>query len=165
MVHLVKEGTFYHANDWSAWLLVRFPIGEAVNKPLSVTAKRLEDGYVHAFVGFPATSMQKYIPNDGSVQFQPVNDNQIDVTLTQVDFGDATEEDIRRQVDEWKASLPMKDSKKQRRESGEAREQAPRARRLSDIAGQILAFDLSHSSPADAWEFIRSLQRDVAAIF
>ena len=69
VVHLIKEGNFYHANDWSAWLMTKFPIGEAINKPMNVTAKKLKDGYIHAFVGFPVTSIGKYVPNDGSVTF------------------------------------------------------------------------------------------------
>jgi hypothetical protein len=94
VIHLQKEGSFYHANDWSAWLMTKYPIGEAVNKPMTVTAKKLKDGYIHAFVGFPATSLAKYVPNDGSVEFKPVSDMQIDVTLN-LDFGDASVEDVR----------------------------------------------------------------------
>ena len=81
IVHLQKEGSFYHANDWSAYLMTKYPIGEALNKPMAVTAKKLKDGYIHAFVGFPATSIGKYVPNDGSISFTPVSDTQIDVTL------------------------------------------------------------------------------------
>jgi hypothetical protein len=62
VIHLQKEGSFYHANDWSAWLMTKYPIGEAANKPMTVTAKKLKDGYIHAFVGFPATSLAKYVP-------------------------------------------------------------------------------------------------------
>ena len=24
VVHLIKEGSFYHANDWSAWLMTKY---------------------------------------------------------------------------------------------------------------------------------------------
>lgn len=37
VVHLIKDGNFYHANDWSAWLMTKFPIGEAATKPMRVT--------------------------------------------------------------------------------------------------------------------------------
>lgn len=163
VVHLIREGNFYHANDWSAWLMTKFPIGEAVNKPMNVTAKRLKDGYVHAFVGFPVTSLGKYVPNDGSVTFTPVSDAQLDVTLN-VDFGDATVEDIRAQVDEWKESLPLTD-KKQKRDSREASEAAPRAMRLSDIVGRLLSFPLAEKSPLEAWEFVRQLQQQAVNMF
>lgn len=126
VVHLQKEGSFYHANDWSAWLMTKYPIGEAVNKPMNVTAKRLKDGYIHAFVGFPATSLTKYVPNDGSVEFKPVSDNQIDVTLN-IDFGEATVQQIREMVEKWKDSLPIADTKKQHREDRNVESQARRS--------------------------------------
>lgn len=163
VVHLIKDGNFYHANDWSAWLMTKFPIGEAINKPMNVTAKKLKDGYTHAFVGFPVTSLGKYVPNDGSVTFVPVSDEQIDVTLN-VDFGDATIEDVRAQVDEWKESLPIID-KKQKRESRDVSEVAPRATRMSDIVNRILSFPLADKSPMEAWEFVRQLQQQAVSIF
>lgn len=111
VVHLIQEGAFYHAYDWSAWLMSKFPIGEAKSKPMAVTASKLKDEYINAFVGFPATSMSKYIPNDEIAEFKPVGDTQIDVVLN-VDLGDATVEDVRKMVDEWKDSLPLKQGKK-----------------------------------------------------
>jgi hypothetical protein len=87
----------------------------------------------------------------------------LDVTLN-VDFGDATVEDIRAQVDEWKESLPLTD-KKQKRDSREASEAAPRAMRLSDIAGRLLSFPLAEKSPLEAWEFVRQLQQQAVNLF
>ena len=40
VVHLQKEGSFYHANDWSAWLMTKYPIGEAVNKDMTKFTRR-----------------------------------------------------------------------------------------------------------------------------
>lgn len=166
VVHFVKDGGFYHANDWSAWLMRKFPFAEAANKPdgMAVTAKRLKDGYVHAFVGFPQASLLKYIPNDGSVVFQPVSDTQIDVTLN-VDFGTATYDDIRKEVDAWKASLPVADGKKQRREEQEASAAIGRFTRFSDVFARILAYPVESKSPMEAWEFVRQLRMQAAAMF
>ena len=125
IVHLQKEGSFYHANDWSAYLMTKYPIGEALNKPMAVTAKKLKDGYIHAFVGFPATSIGKYVPNDGSISFTPVSDTQIDVTLN-LDFGEATVEQVREMVDEWKESLPLAENRKQYRDDHNIQTASPR---------------------------------------
>ena len=164
VVHLIKEGNFYHANDWSAWLMTKFPIGEAATKPMRVTAKRLKDGYVQAFVGFPVTSLGKYIPNDGSVLFVPVSDTQIDVELP-ADFGNATVDDLRKMVDEWKETLPMNAEKGNRRHGDEVREAMPRVTRLSDIASRVLSFDIAEHTPMEAMQFVRDLQHDIAALF
>lgn len=165
VVHLIKEGSFYHANDWSAWLMTKFPIGEAINKPMVVTAKKTKDDYIHAFVGFPATSIGKYIPNDGSVGFSPVSDSQIDVVFSHVDFGEATMTDIRKQVDEWKGTLPIQESKKHRREDRDIQVQAPRITRICDIIQRIIAVPLEDISPRDAYNILRDLRRDISAIF
>ena len=164
VVHLQKEGSFYHANDWSAWLMTKYPIGEAVNKPMNVTAKRLKDGYIHAFVGFPATSLTKYVPNDGSVVFKPVSDNQIDVTLN-IDFGEATVQEIREMVEEWKDSLPIADTKKQHREDRDVQSQAPRITRITDILARIVSLPMEDLSPREAYDILRELRRDISAIF
>lgn len=164
IVHLLLDGNFYRAYDWSAWLLTKFPIGLAKEKPLNVSAKRLKDNYVEAWVGFPVSSLGKYVPNDGTVTFNPVGDNQIDVTLN-IDFGEATYEDVRAQVDEWKETLPMNEQKKTKREDREVSEAAPRVMRMSDILGQIISFPIESKSPMDAYEFLRQLRQKVAAMF
>jgi len=164
VVHLLKEGSFYHANDWSAWLMTRFPVGEAKNKPMNVTAKKLKDGYIHAFVGFPVTSLGKYVPDDGSVRFEHVSDVQIDVELLEVDFGNATIEDLRREVDEWKATLPLEDKSK-KREARDAQELAPQIMRVTEIMNRIVAYPLESKSPVEAWEFLRKMRQNILAIY
>lgn len=164
-VHLLREGEWYRAHDHSAWLLARFPMGEASEKPLKVIAKRLKDGYVDAFCGFPCSSMGKYLPNDGTIDFLPVNDAQIDVVLNQVELDDATEEQLREEVDKWKDSLPASEGRKQRREDRDMKEQLPRITRISDIFGRILAIPMEDISPREAYSLLRDLRRDVAAIF
>jgi len=163
--HLLKEGDWYRAHDHSAWLLSQFPFGEAVEKPLKVIARRMKDGYVDAFCGFPCSSMGKYLPNDGTIDFLPVNDAQIDVVLNQVELGDATEEQLREQVDAWKETLPMSGSKKQRNEDREQQQDAPRITRIGDIVARILAIPMEDISPREAYRVLQDLRRDVAAIF
>lgn len=101
VVHLLKEGEFYRAHDWSAWLMSVFPFGEALNKPLHITAKRLKDGYIDAWVGFPATSIGKYIPNDGSVEFLGAY-----IRPYRVYLSNHTLERIRKKVREFDFSKP-----------------------------------------------------------
>lgn len=164
VAHLIKEGSFYHANDWSAWLMTTYPIGEAVNKPMVVTAKKLKDDYIHAFVGFPATSLAKYVPNDGSVEFKPVGDSQIDVVLN-IDFGQAATEEVRQMVDEWKNSLPIQENKKQRREDREIVGEARRITRISDVMAKIISLPMEDISPKQAYDILRDLRRDISALF
>ena len=163
VVHLIKEGSFYHANDWSAWLMTKYPIGEAVHKPMVVTAKKLKDNYIHAFVGFPTTSLAKYIPNDGSVEFRPISDNQIDVVLN-IDF-DQTVEQLRPVVDEWKESLPIRENKKQHREDKNITGEVAHITRISDVVVKIISLPMEDISPKQAYDILRDLRKQISALF
>lgn len=164
-IHFIKDGNFYRAHDISAWLIMTMPFSEAI-KNISIIAKRLRDGYIDAFIGFPLTSLNKYIPNDGSVTFKPISDTQIDVVIVPTDdIQAATFEEIRSTVDEWKQTLNIKDSKTDRRTDRDVSEQRPRITRISDIIGRVLSFPLEDKSPMDAYNFLRELRRDIAAIF
>ena len=169
VIHLLKENSgkeFYRAHDWSAWLMTMFPMGDAANNPLKISAKRLKDGYIEVWVGFPVTSLGKYIPDDGSVGFEAVNDNQIDVTIQLPEEYEGGDEDqFRMAVDEWKEQLPLNGSKKARREEQEMAEAAPRVVRFSDIISQIVSYPLESKSPIEAWEFMRQLRQKVTAMF
>lgn len=163
VLHLLKEGTFYHAYDWSAWLMTMFPMSDSVPTP---TVKKLKDGYMNVFVGFPVSSLGKYIPDGDEVQFTAITDTQLDVTVKLTD--DVKESDfdtIRSQVDDWKAGLPINRGNKQRREEREVAEAAPRITRISDILGRVLSFPLENKSPMEAYEFLRELRQQVAAMF
>lgn len=164
VVHLIKEqGGFYRAHDWSAWLMTNFPVSDV---PLQISAKKLKDGYIEAWVGFPVTSLGKYVPESGNITFTPINDNQIDITIPLPDeYKDAEFDTLRAAVDDWKGQLPINAGKKQKREDREVAEVAPRFPRITDIIGRILAFPLAEKSPMEAWQFVRQLQQQTASIF
>lgn len=164
-IHLLKEGDWYRMHDQSAWLITQFPMGDPKEMALKIMAKRMKDGYVDAFCGFPCSSMSKYLPNDGRLEFLPVNDTQIDVMMNHIDLGEATAEQLRQQVDEWKEQLPMTESRKQRREGKEYHDQAPRLQRFSDIIARIVSIPLEDITPREAYDLLRDLRRDVAAMF
>ena len=166
VIHLLKEGDFYRAHDWSAWLMSAFPFGEAAEKPLKVIAKKLKDGYVDTWLGFPASSIGKYVPNDGSVDFKPVSDTQIDISIElPADIGEVSFESLNNLKEQWKSSLPVAENKKQRREDREAHEQAPRIMRFSDILARIVSIPMEEISPKEAYDILRDLRRQVSAMF
>lgn len=166
IVHLMKEDNFYRAHDWSAWLMSQFPIGEAVNSPLRISAKKLKDGYIKTWVGFPVTSLGKYVPDNGEVVFSPVSDTQIDVTISlPEEYQNADYEALRNAVDEWKAQLPLNDDRRRKRDEREVSEAAPRVMRISDVLGRILSFPLESKSPIEAYDFLRDLRQKVVEMF
>lgn len=165
VVHFIKEGNgFFRAHDWSAWLLKTFPPnGEIAG--MSVTAKRQKDGYVDAFVGFPATSIRKYIPDADAAGFQQVDADHFTVTVELTpDIGEVSFDNLSAQKEEWKATLKVSDKKSQREER-EAAQQAPRLMRLTDVIGHIAALPLEDISPREAYDILKDLRRKVLAIF
>ena len=81
------------------------------------------------------------------------------------DILSASFDEIRKAVDEWKLTLPIKAEKSNRREDREITEQRPRITRITDIINHVLAFPLEDRSPMDAYNFLRDLRRDIVAIF
>lgn len=164
VIHFVKEGDFYRAHDWSAWLMSVYPFGEAVEKPLKVIAKKMKDGYIDAFCGFPASSIGKYIPQ--GMDFQPVSDTQIDVRIEfPAEIGEVSFENLSKKKEDWKNGLTLTEGKKQRRENREDTEQAPRIVRFTDIISKIVSMPIEDMSPKEAWDALRELRRQVTALF
>ena len=146
--------------------MAMFPMGEAVNNPLKISAKKLKDGYIEAWVGFPLSSIGKFVPNDGSVQFAPASDTQIDITVNLTDdLAESDYDTLRNMVDDWKSKLPLNESRKNRREEREISDEVPRITRISDIMGRVLSFPLESKSPMEAWEFLRQLRQQIAAMY
>ena len=65
-MHLFREGTFYRAYEWSAWLCCRY-INEF--KPTKRELKS-EVGETIVYVGFPITSLSRYVPENAKPLFR-----------------------------------------------------------------------------------------------
>ena len=164
VVHFIKEGDFYRAHDWSAWLVATFPFGEAAEKPLKVIAKKMKDGYIDAFCGFPASSIGKYIPQ--GTDFQAVSDIQIDVKVEiAAEIGEVSFENLNKLKEDWKNGLPLQESKKQRREERESQELAPRGLRMSDIVNRLAALPMEDLSPMECYDILRNLKKQALSLF
>ena len=164
VIHLLKEGDFYRAHDWSAWLMSAFPFGEAAEKPLKVIAKKLKDGYIDAFCGFPASSIGKYIPQ--GMEFKAVSDVQLDVKIEiPAEIGEVSFDNLNSMKEEWKNSLPLLEGKKQRREEREVADQAPRIIRFTDVINRIMSLPMEDMSPMEAWNFLRDMRRQISAMY
>ena len=85
--------------------------------------------------------------------------------MLNVDLGDASVEDIRKVVDEWKDSMPLKQGKKKEREDREVSKEAPRIVRITDIIARIVSIPMEDISPRQAYDILRDLRRDISAIF
>ena len=174
VIHLFKEGSFYHAYEWSAWLVSEVAYNDEVRqqtqdrKPLSVTHKRVKntDG-TFAFVGFPLNSLDKYIPQSCQMDFKAVSDTQLDIYIElPTDLGELDEETISAKVEEWKQLFPVKeDKKKQKGDQAQQQQLSQRPMGMAGICSQVLAYPLEKKSPVEVVDFVSDLKRQLAALF
>lgn len=171
IIHLFKEGGFYRAYEWSAWLVVVIAYNDEVRKqhedrkPLTVTRKPVRDtGDTFCFVGFPLKSGEKFIPERTS--FVPVSDSQIDIGITlpqPTDGSEITYERLSEAFEKWKADIPLnvkvdKDERQQRGQNTQS------VRSLTGIMTQVLAWPLEMKTPMENTQFISDLKQQLAAL-
>ena len=168
VIHLFKEGGFYRAYNWSAWLIVKVAYndevrkGQADRKPLNVSRRRVKnsDGDF-AFVGFPLKSLEKFIPY--YTEFTSVNDTQIDISIELPATDDElTYEALSQAVEEWKQAIPITEDKP-KREQEEPVRASPRS--ITAVMAQVLSYPLEAKTPMENMAFISMLKQQLAALF
>lgn len=174
VIHLFKEGSFYRAYEWSAWLTAVVSFNDSVRngtqdrKPLTVTRKKDKnsDG-TFVFVGFPLNSIDKYIPNN--IEFKPISDGQIDIQIElPADIGEISFEAISKKIDEWKEGVPIKEEKQKKAKNDEGNMFAVSTDRPMSITGimtQIIAYPLEQKSPMEVVAFVSSIRKELAMLF
>ena len=174
VIHLFKEGSFYRAYEWSAWLITVVSFNDAVRngtqdrKPLTVTRKKDKnsDG-TFVFVGFPLNSLDKYIPN--GIEFKPISDNQIDIQIElSADIGEVSFDAISKKIDEWKDGVPIKEEKQKKGKSDESTPfvmSSDRPMSITGIMTQIIAYPLEQKSPMEVVAFVSIIRKELAMLF
>lgn len=174
VIHLFKEGSFYRAYEWSAWLTAVVSFNDSVRngtqdrKPLTVTRKKDKnsDG-TFAFVGFPLNSLDKYIPNN--IEFKPISDGQIDIQIElPADIGEISFEAISKKIDEWKEGVPIKEEKQKKGKSDESTPfvmSSDRPMSITGIMTQIIAYPLEQKSPMEVVAFVSDIRKRLAMLF
>ena len=152
-IHLFREGSFYRAYEWSAWLAVRhFP-------EMKVTHRLLKGGEDIVFVGFPLTSLERYTPGEATVE--PVDDKCVDIVLPP-----ATEDSESKQADfaNWKQAQPLTDASKKKVEERRQEEQRNAHPRLTDIMLDIMAYPIEQHSPMECMAYLSDVKQRLSQI-
>ena len=100
-IYLFPEGTFYRAYEWSAWLCCRF-----INQ-FKATRREVkgELGETVVFIGFPITSLGKFLPEEA--QMVANEDKSVSITLAMEMFQGADDTALRQSFEEWKSGIPL----------------------------------------------------------
>ena len=152
-IHLIPEGTFYRAYEWSAWLCHRYV---SQFKPTHRLLKNTEDSVV--FVGFPMTSLERHIPEGATIAEQ--EDKTIALILAETVFGETTTEQLQTDFANWKKSIPLVKSKEQGTKNQDKNVQVDVS--VEGIMKRILAYSIEQHSPMEAMAFLSEIKQQLS---
>lgn len=161
VIHLFREGTFYRAYEWSAWLCCRY-----MNQFKSTRREQkteLKDDTTAVFIGFPITSLAKYLPEGAQVVTN--DDKSVAVTLQAAvlpETGNA--ESLAEDFRHWKNSVPLAQPKRTslREELKGGVEMHPH--HLSEVMLRVLSFPVEQKTPMECMAFIAEVKQQLASL-
>ena len=163
VIHLFQEGTFYRAYEWSAWLCHRYVHQFKVTHKLF---RNIESSVL--FVGFPVTSLPKYV-QEGTSVFD-VDEKCKDLELADDVIPEGMTVDVMKtDYEAWKASVPVTESVAKNKEyiastTTDGAEKPIVTATKAGIMQQILAFPLESKTPIQCMCFIAELKQQVVSI-
>ncbi len=169
-IFLHKDGKFFRAYEWSAWLIKTLVCSEAFQKERGDVKILAANRYVtkkgeYVSVGFPLESLSKYMPNYENVDFETIEDYAT-FTVEMPNEEDVTYEALQAAFMEWKQSLPEKDTRGGQKVSHSTARVDSEGSRVGmfQILSQVMSYPLESKTPSDNAEFIASLKRQLAAL-
>ena len=169
-VILHRDGKFYHAYDWSAWIIKMYVCTEAFqqergdNSLLQVNRYPSKSGE-YAMLGFPVDSIAKYIPTYDDARKMEDSDD-LELTIS-IDFCDADYDTLKQSYDEWFASCPMKEKRSKSNAAmthSDGKTPAMVRSGLFGVLAKVLSYPVESKTPADNIEFISQLRQEIAAL-
>ena len=170
-IHLFKNGDFWKAYEWSAWLIATVTYTDEVRmttssrRPLHVTRMNRTDAEgTYCFVGFPVRSIEKFIPT--RQDFRNIDDNHIVISVALPNPQDGTEltgELLAAKFNEWKDGVTLAERKKKEKKAPPTPQQQVQ-HPSGGLLSQIMAYPLSERTAVDNINFIQSLKQQVSAI-
>ena len=155
-VHLWHEGSFLRAYDWSAWLLCHYVHEFKVTRR---QFKGIEQPVV--FVGFPQTSLPKFVPEGCDVLSVGEKHSVIELPL------DLSEEELavlREEYVQWCEAQPLAESQQKERSATRTSAVAAHPTSLTEIMHTILAFPVERKSPIDCMLFLTEVKGQLAML-
>ena len=175
IIHLYKDNGFYRAYEFSAWLICTFcytdelcKINGTKYKPLNVTRKRIKNSdknETFCFIGFPFNSLEKFIPEKITQQFNIIDDTSVDILINNIE-NFASYKEVLNTFNKWKESISIakdkNESVQQNKQNNGFQTNQPK---LSVILSQVLSFPIEQKTPIDCMMFISDLRKQLSEIF
>ena len=149
-IHLFADGSFYRAYEWSAWLCCSYVNKFKVTKRYN---KSIETDLV--FVGFPKTSLQKFLPEGTSIEEK--EDGRIIMTLPETLFQPQPESE--QEYTNWRSTIPMAEPKQKPLPT-----LANRPVSVTGIMKKVMEYNVLEHSPIECMQFVSDIQRQLAEL-
>ena len=171
-VYLNKDGKFWHAYNWSAWLMKKVVCTEELQrergdeKMMSAVRYQTKNNGEYVIVCFPIESLGKYVPN--YISMTPVEGGNGDVIFEIEIPEDMRLMDYNMLKDgyaQWYNECPIKEPKqKSDRVIPSAAQMAQGKTGMFHILSQILSYPIEQKTPTDNYEFISNLKQQVVSL-
>ena len=169
-IFLHKDGKFFRAYEWSAWLIKTVVCTEDMQKERGDQKMLTANRYVtkkgeYASVGFPLESMAKFMVCFDNFDPNTVEDY-AEFTLTAFDTETTTYEEIEAQFEAWKQSLPEKSTATVQKPGRTVSNVDTENGRVGmfQILSQVIAYPIESKTPAENAEFIAMLKKQLSSL-
>jgi hypothetical protein len=157
VAHIFKEGSFYRAYEWSAWLYKMCFV------EMKVTHRLLKSSDDIVFVGFPVTSADKYLPEGATAK--STDDKYCEITLPMSVFpSDADMEALQTDYANWKQCQPMTEASKKTMAEEKRLAEKNAHPRLTDVMVEILAYPVEQRTPIECMMFLSEIKQKISEI-
>lgn len=154
-VHLFKDGTFYRAYEYSAWLCCRYIHSFQTTKRFT---KAVDKELV--FVGFPQASLSKFLPQG----IEPaVSDDRLDFPLPEsvaLDVKDYTTD-----YENWKQAQPLTEPKQRTTPNPATTGLAGHPVTITGVFKEVMAWNVVDHTPIEAMQFLAAIQQKLAGLY
>ena len=155
-IKLYKEGNFWRAYEWSAYLCEFFPNGLQENEKLNPTykdVKGIDNGLI--FVGLPTPSFKKYLPTIENKDF--FNDkNGVKIIDASKEFEKIAFDDIGNLLNEWKKKCKIALPKSEKSSSNNFK-----CNNITDIIKSLKTFPIESKTPIECLLFLSDLKKKI----
>lgn len=153
-IHLFLEGTFFHAYEWSAWLVTKYIKALSVSRKLN---KAVKTDYV--MVGFPADAIAKYTPSDAVTITDEKDEKHIILTLPETLVADTDARTMTETYKNWRDTVPMTEAKE--KNTGVL---ADHPVTLTGIMKLVLDYEIEEHSLRETEQFLKDIKHKLIRI-
>ena len=122
----------------------------------------ISDGTM-VFIGFPQTSLSKYLPEGAQVSMN--DDKSVTIILSpESTTGLDNAESFAKAFTDWKNSIPMAAPKKESLKEELKTLPDMQPYRMSDIMLRIIAFPIEQKTPMECMSFIAEIKKQIASL-